>query len=187
MALTHSNMLALGTSAPDFSLPNTDGKPVALADFRGAPALLVMFICNHCPYVVHVQKTLAQLVRDFQARQVAVIGINSNDAEQYPDDSPARMKEEVRRVGYTFPYLFDATQEVAKAYRAACTPEFYLFDHAQRLIYRGRMDGSTPGNGVANTGDDLHAAVDAVLAGKAVSADQKPSMGCNIKWRADNR
>jgi len=179
-------MLPLGTTAPDFSLADTDSKTVSLADFKGAPALLVMFICNHCPYVQHVAYTIAKLARDYQKKGVAVVGINSNDAQKYPADSPAMMRQEIKRVGYTFPYLYDESQSVAKAYRAACTPEFYVFDKQQKLIYRGRFDGSSPGNPVPPTGNELAAALDAVLAGKVPSTDQKPSMGCNIKWRPGN-
>jgi len=186
MALTNSTMLPLGTTAPDFSLADTDSKTVALADFEGAPALLVMFICNHCPYVQHVAYTVAKLAREYQKKGVAVVGINSNDAQKYPADSPAMMRQEIKRVGYTFPYLYDESQSVAKVYRAACTPEFYVFDKQQKLIYRGRFDGSSPGNPVPPTGNELAAALDAVLAGKAPSTDQKPSMGCNIKWRPGN-
>lgn len=179
-------MMPVGTLAPDFSLPDTNGNKVSLADFQTAPALLVIFLCNHCPYVQHVNYTIARLARDYQKKGVAVVGINSNDAERYPADSPSMMQEEAKRVGYTFPYLFDERQAVAKAYHAACTPEFYIFDQQRKLAYRGRMDGSTPGNDVPTTGEDLQAALDAVLAGKPVSGEQKPSMGCNIKWKPSN-
>ena len=179
-------MLPLGTDAPDFRLPDTTGKSVALADFAAAPALLVMFICNHCPYVQHIRPELAKLAREYQGRGVAIVGINSNDVVNYPDDSPAKMAEEVRRAGYTFPYLFDETQAVAKAYRAACTPDLYLFDRQRRLVYRGQFDDSRPGNGVPLTGRDLRAALDALLAGKTVPSGQKPSLGCNIKWKPGN-
>ncbi|MCI0462934.1 MAG: DUF4404 family protein [Gemmataceae bacterium] len=185
MALTPSTMLPLGTPAPDFALPATDGATVRRADFAGRP-LLVMFVCNHCPYVKHVREHLAATCREYQRRGVAVVAVNANDAAAYPDDSPARMAEEVRAAGYTFPYLFDALQEVAKAYRAACTPDFFLFDREHRLAYRGQYDGSRPDNGVSLTGDDLKAAMDAVLAGGPVPAEQKPSVGCNIKWRPGN-
>lgn len=186
MALTPSTMLPLGTSAPDFALPNTDGKSVTLADQRGAPALLVVFMCNHCPYVKHVAAGLQQLAADYQARGVRVIGISSNDAANYPDDGPDKMRVEVSQRGYTFPYLFDATQEVAKAYQAACTPDFYVFDQSQKLAYRGQMDPSRPGNGIPVTGADLRAALDAVLSGQSPAADQRPSIGCNIKWKPGN-
>jgi len=179
-------MLPLGTSAPDFKLPDPDGKIVALADFKDAPALLVLFICNHCPYVKHIRAGLAQLARDYLPRGVAIIGINSNDVANYPEDSPARMKEEAKSAGYLFPYLYDASQAVAKAYRAACTPDLYLFDRNRKLVYRGQFDDSRPGNGIPVTGKDLHAALDAVLTGKPVSSGQKASVGCNIKWKAGN-
>ena len=186
MALTPSTMLPLGTTAPEFNLPDTNGKTVSLTDFQDKPALLVLFICNHCPYVKHIRAGLAQLARDYLPKRVAIVGINSNDVENYPDDSPARMKEEVKSAGYLFPYLYDETQAVAKAYRAACTPDIYLFDKNRKLVYRGQLDDSRPGNGIPVTGKDLRAALDAVLAGKPVSAKQKASMGCNIKWKAGN-
>lgn len=179
-------MLALGTKAPDFQLPDTTGRPVTLSDFQGAPALVVVFLCNHCPYVKHIRDGLAQLARDYAPRGVKVVGINSNDAKHYPADSPARMAEEARAAGYVFPYLYDETQAVAKAYRAACTPDFYLFDGHQRLVYRGQLDDSRPGNGIPVTGKDLRAAIDAVLAGQPVAPTQKPSIGCNIKWKPGN-
>ncbi len=179
-------MLPLGTLAPDFQLPDTAGKTIALRDFAGAPALLVMFICNHCPFVRHVRAELAQLGRDYGGRQVAVVAINSNDATAYPEDSPQAMVEETQAAGYTFPYLFDASQTVARAYRAACTPDFFLFDARQRLVYRGQLDDSRPGNGLPVTGKDLRAALEAVLAGAPVATAQKPSLGCNIKWKAGN-
>ena len=186
MVQTASTMLALGTAAPDFRLPDTDGKTVSLDDFRSAPALLVIFMCNHCPYVKHVAEGLARLGRDYQSRGVAIVGINSNDWSQYTDDSPKKMAEEHRTRGYTFPYLADESQDVAKTYAAACTPDFFLFDKEQKLVYRGQMDGSRPGNNVPVTGGDLRAALDAVLSGKPVSAQQKPSLGCNIKWKPGN-
>jgi peroxiredoxin len=176
-------MLALGTRAPAFRLPDIDGHAVSLSDFEAAPALLVAFICNHCPYVKHVRAGLAQLARDYLERGVAIVGINSNDVANYPADSPALMAVEAKAAGYLFPYLYDETQAVAAAYRAACTPDFFLFDRDQRLVYRGQMDDSRPGNAVPVTGKDLRAALDAVLAGKPVSARQKPSIGCNIKWK----
>ena len=179
-------MLPLGTPAPDFALPDPTGKTVALADFAAAPALVIVFMCNHCPYVKHVRAGLARFGRDVRARGVAMVGINANDVTNYPEDSPARMAEEARCAGYTFPYLFDATQAVARAYRAACTPDFFLFDAPRRLVYRGQFDASRPGNGLPATGSDLRSAVEAVLAGKPVSANQKPSLGCNIKWRPGN-
>lgn len=179
-------MLPLGTLAPDFELPDSTHKTVSLRDFSGASALLVMFICNHCPFVRHVRSELAQLGRDYAAKNVAIVAINANDAEAYPEDSPAAMAEEVRAAGYSFPYLFDATQNVAHRYRAACTPDFFLFDGQRRLVYRGQLDDSRPGNGIPVTGRDLRAALDAVLAGESVPATQKPSLGCNIKWKAGN-
>lgn len=179
-------MLPLGTKAPDFQLTDTTGKTVSLADFKGASALAVVFMCNHCPYVKHIRSGLAQVARDYSKRGVGVVGISSNDVENYPADSPAKMAEEVKAAGYTFPYLYDESQAVAKAYRAACTPDFYLFDKDQRLVYRGQLDDSRPGNGVPVTGRDLRMALDSVLAGKAVPAAQKPSIGCNIKWKPGN-
>ena len=186
MSLTPSTMLPLGTTAPDFKLPDTNGKMVSLADFKGETALLVLFICNHCPYVKHIREGLAQLAREYLPKHVAIVAINSNDVANYPDDSPAKMKAEVKAAGYLFPYLYDESQAVAKAYRAACTPDIYLFDENQKLVYRGQFDESRPGNGVPVTGKDLRAALDAVLAGKPVSPNQKASMGCNIKWKAGN-
>jgi peroxiredoxin len=186
MALTPSTMLSLGTTAPDFTLPDTNGKTVSLADFKDKPALLVMFICNHCPYVKHIRTGLAQLARDYLSRGVGIVGINSNDVENYPDDSPAKMKEEVKSAGYLFPYLYDELQAVAKTYRAACTPDIYLFDKGRKLVYRGQFDDSRPGNGIPVTGKDLRAALDAALAGKPISPNQKASMGCNIKWKTGN-
>ena len=183
MVLTPSTMLPLGTKAPAFSLPNVDGRNVSLDDFQGAPAYLVMFICNHCPYVKHVAAELARLARDYQAKGVAVIAINSNDVSAHPADSPEQMVHEVESREYTFPYLFDETQAVAQAYKAACTPDFYIFDKAQKLAYRGQLDSSRPDSGIAVTGRDLRAALDAVVAGQAAPTDQKPSIGCNIKWK----
>jgi peroxiredoxin len=183
MARTPSTMLELGTPAPAFSLPDTDGTMVSIDDFAAAPALLVMFICNHCPFVKHVRAELARLGRDYGARGVAIVAINANDAEQYPDDAPPAMRRERAEAGYTFPYLFDETQQVAAAYRAACTPDFYLFDGDRRLVYRGQLDDSRPGSDVPVTGSDLRAALDKVLDGRPVPAEQKPSLGCNIKWK----
>jgi peroxiredoxin len=180
-------MLPLGTKAPAFSLPDTDGRTVSSDSFAGAPALLVLFICNHCPFVKHIRHELARLGSDYAGRGAAIVAINSNDASKYPDDSPANMAREKREVGYGFPYLFDAKQEVAKAYRAACTPDIYLFDRDRRLVYRGQLDDSRPGNGRPVTGKDLRAALDLVLAGKAVPSEgQTPSVGCNIKWKPGN-
>jgi peroxiredoxin len=186
MALTPSTMLPLGTAAPDFRLPDTDGKIVSLADFKGQAALLVMFICNHCPYVIHIRAGLAQLARDYTPRGVGIIGISANDAQNYPADGPARMKDEAKVAGYIFPYLYDETQAVAKSYRAACTPDIFLFDKNQKLVYRGQFDASRPHSGLPVTGNDLRAALDALLAGKAVAEKQVPSLGCNIKWKTGN-
>jgi peroxiredoxin len=186
MALTSSTMFDLGTRAPDFRLWEPSGSMVALDDFREASTLLIMFICNHCPYVRHVRHELARLAEDYQAKGVAVVAINSNDADAYPDDSPEMMAREKQDFGYTFPYLYDESQEVAKAYHAACTPDFFVFDAGRSLVYRGQLDGSRPGNAVPVTGVDLRAALDATLAGQPVSPTQRPSMGCNIKWRPGN-
>jgi peroxiredoxin len=179
-------MIELGTAAPPFTLAEVDGGTVSIDDFADAPALLVMFICNHCPFVKHVRAELAGIGRDYGARGAAVVAISSNDAEAFPTDSPERMRAEKHDAGYTFPYLVDATQEVAHAYRAACTPDFFLFDADRRLVYRGQLDDSRPGNDVPVTGRDLRAALDAVLEGRAPDANQKPSLGCNIKWRPGN-
>jgi peroxiredoxin len=176
-------MLPLGTKAPDFSLVNVDGRTVSLADLAGKKALVVIFLCNHCPYVKHVADALARLTSDYLSKGVAVVGINSNDVANYPADSPEQMVAEAELRGYQFPYLYDETQEVAQAYRAACTPDFYLFDGAQRLVYRGQFDASRPDSGIPVTGADLRAAIDAVLAGREPSAEQRPSVGCNIKWK----
>ena len=185
MALVASTMLALGTEAPDFSLPEpATGETVSLSGVDGARGLLVVFLSNHCPFVKHLADHFAGLAVEYQARGVAVVGINANDVVNYPDDSPAKMADEVARRGYTFPYLFDESQEVAKAYRAACTPDFFLFGADGRLAYRGQYDGSRPSLDVPVTGSDLRAALDAVLAGDAPPAEQVPSVGCNIKWRA---
>lgn len=179
-------MLPLGTVAPDFRLPDTSGKAVALADFQGKPALLVIFMCNHCPYVKHIAAGLAQLARDYLPRGAAIVGINANDVANYPDDSPAKMAQEAKSMGYLFPYLHDESQTVAKAYRAACTPDIFLFDRDRRLVYRGQFDDSRPGNNIPVTGKDLRAALDAVLAGQSVVTNQKASIGCNIKWKRGN-
>jgi peroxiredoxin len=186
MASTPSTMLPLGVTAPDFQLPDTSGKVVALADFKDKPALLVIFMCNHCPYVIHIRTGLAQLARDYAPRNVAIVGINSNDVGNYPDDSPTKMKAEVKSAGYIFPYLYDETQAVAKSYRAACTPDIYLFDKNRKLVYRGQFDDSRPGNGMPVTGRDLRTALNAILAGESVSPNQKASIGCNIKWKSGN-
>jgi peroxiredoxin len=180
-------MLALGTSAPDFDLLEpASGRRVRLADFEGKRGLLVMFICNHCPYVKHVRAELARLGLDFEHSELGLVAISANDPTTHPADAPERMAEEVREQGYVFPYLFDETQEVAKAYTAACTPDFFLFDRDLRLAYRGQLDSSRPENGVPVTGEDLRRAIDGVLSGLAVTGDQRPSLGCNIKWRPGN-
>lgn len=179
-------MLPLGTSAPDFKLPDTKGKIISLADFSDKTALVVVFMCNHCPYVIHIREGLAQFARDYAAKNVGIAGINSNNAQSHPADSPAKMKDEVKAAGYVFPYLYDETQAVAKSYRAACTPDIFLFDKNRRLVYRGQFDDSRPGNGVPVTGKDLRAALDDVLAGQPVSANQKAGIGCNIKWKPGN-
>jgi peroxiredoxin len=186
MAETPSTMLPLGTQAPHFRLQDTHGKWVTSDDFKDASALLVVFMCNHCPFVKHIRSQFAAVAKEYQSRGVGVVGINSNDAESYPDDRPEKMAEEVKQMGCTFPYLYDESQEVAKAYRAACTPDFYLFDREHRLVYRGQFDDSRPGNGRPVTGADLRTALDAVLGGRAVPANQRPSIGCNIKWKSGN-
>lgn len=186
MARTPSTMIPLGTPAPDFRLPDTDGRLVARDDFKGGPALLVMFVCNHCPFVVHVRDALSQLVREWSARGVAVVAISSNDEARYPQDGPVAMADAKQRHDLPYPYLFDATQAVALAYHAACTPDFFLYDKDFRLAYRGQLDASRPGNELPISGADLGRAIDDVLAGRAVTAEQRPSMGCNIKWREEN-
>jgi len=183
MVLTPSTMTGLGTKAPAFSLPGTDGRTHSLQDFAGKKALLVMFICNHCPYVKHVAAELARLGRDYQAKGAGIVAISSNSVESHPADSPEKMIEEAKARGYTFPYLYDESQAVARAYQAACTPDFFLFDAQQKLVYRGQLDDSRPGNNHPVTGADLRAALDVVLAGKSVSTNQRPSIGCNIKWK----
>jgi peroxiredoxin len=184
MALTPSTMAPLGTRAPSFSLPDTEGNTVTLPEPGEAKAVLVVFMCNHCPYVKHVAQQLARLGRDLEARGVAMFGVSSNDADEYPADGPEAMKREVAARGYTFPYLYDEDQSVARAYKAACTPDFFLFDRDLRLVYRGELDDSRPGNGKPVTGAALRGAIDAVLEGRPVSAEQIPSMGCNIKWKS---
>lgn len=186
MVLTYSTMMDLGSVAPDFSLPDTDGEVVSLESFRDAEALLVVFMCNHCPYVKHISHRLAKLAREYAQKGVAVVGINSNDANSYREDSPERMKEEVKNAGYAFPYLYDETQEVAKEYRAACTPDFYLFDKNRKLVYRGQMDDSRPENNIAVSGKDITKAISALLEHGKIPPEQKPSVGCNIKWKPGN-
>ena len=183
MALVESTKLALGTAAPDFSLPDAvSGKTISLRDFTGKKALLVMFICRHCPYVVHVKSELAKLGNDYAKKDVGIVAVSANDAVRYPDDAPAQLKAMAKEEGFTFPFCYDAGQTVAAAYTAACTPDFFLFNANQRLVYRGQLDDSRPGNGKPLTGNDLRAALEAVLAGKPVAADQRPSVGCSIKW-----
>ena len=186
MVRTPSTMLPLGTMAPDFSLPNVDGRTVSLADAVGPKGTVVMFICNHCPFVKHVADQLAALGRDVMPLGIGVVAISSNDVSTHPADSPEQMVHEAEDRGYPFPYLYDEAQEVAKAYHAACTPDFFLFDAARKLVYRGQLDASRPGNELPVTGADLRAAIDAVLAGRPVAAEQRPSLGCNIKWKPGN-
>ncbi len=187
MAVTPSTMLPLGTLAPDFSLTDTRGNIVSSADFKDSPALLVIFMCNHCPFVKHILNDLVKLVEEYQQKGLAVVGINSNDVAGFPEDRPEMMAELAKKMRFTFPYLYDETQQVAKAYCAACTPDFFLFDRERRLVYRGQMDDSRPGSNIPVTGSDLRAACDATLEGKHVSESQKPSIGCNIKWRPGNQ
>jgi thiol-disulfide isomerase/thioredoxin len=186
MVSVTSTMLPLGRTLPTFSLPDPSGRVFGDQDFAGAPALVVMFICNHCPYVKHIRPRLAEVAKELQDRGVAVVAISSNDPVAYPDDSPEAMLVEVREQGYTFPYLFDEYQEVAREFRAACTPDFFVFDQERRLVYRGQFDDARPGSDIPVTGSDLVAAVGAVLEGKPVIEEQKPSIGCNIKWKKGN-
>ncbi len=186
MPETPSTMIDIGTPLPSFSLPDFDGKTVTDADFAGSKALLVTFICNHCPFVRHIRQDFSRVVKEYQAKGLRVVAIASNDTKEFPEDGPAGMKEEAAEVGYTFPYLFDEKQKVAQAFHAACTPDLFLFDSQRRLAYRGQFDGSRPKNGVPVTGADLRAALEAVVAGKPAPAMQKPSMGCNIKWSPGN-
>jgi peroxiredoxin len=185
MALTESTMLELGTTAPDFALTDVvTGKTVRRDDFSGQQALLVMFICAHCPYVKHIEKGLAAFGKDYAGKPVGIVAISSNDAVTHPADDPAGLKRQAETFGFNFPYLYDETQAVARAYKAACTPDLYLFDSSFHLVYRGQFDASRPGNGIEVTGKDLRAAIDQVLAGKPVPKEQRPSIGCNIKWKA---
>jgi len=186
MVATNSTMLPLGSIAPAFKMPDVKGHHVALSDFPDAIGIVIVFMCNHCPYVKHIRTGLAQLAKEYLPRGISVIGINSNDVANYPADSPAKMAEEVKSAGYVFPYLYDETQEVAKAYHAACTPDLFVFDQNKALVYRGQFDDSRPGNGIPVSGNDLRRALDALLAGTAVSPHQKPSIGCNIKWKPGN-
>jgi peroxiredoxin len=184
MAATESTMLALGTPAPDFRMLDVvSGSTISLATFAGKKALLVMFICRHCPFVLHVKNELVRLGKDYEGKAVGIVAVSSNDADTYPDDAPASLKEMALELGFRFPFCHDDTQQVAKAYSAACTPDFFLFDEQRRLVYRGQLDGSRPGNSVPVPGRDLRAAIDAVLAGRSVDPKQTPSIGCNIKWK----
>lgn len=186
MAHTPSNMLPLGTVAPDFKLLDTiTDKMMRRSDLQSTTATAIMFICNHCPFVKHVQHELVRLAKDFQPRGISFVAISSNDVSEYPDDSPQRMREVAKEFGYPFPYLYDETQQVAKAYQAACTPDFYVFDRDLKCVYRGQLDDSRPGNGIPVTGKDLRAALDNILQSKPVNVNQKPSMGCNIKWKRE--
>ena len=186
MVRTASTMLPLGTQAPDFSLPDSDGNTVSLSNFRGKNGLLVVFMCNHCPYVQHVAPELARLADEYSEKGIATVGISSNDISSHPDDAPEKMKTEAARQGYHFPYLYDETQQVAKDYRAACTPDFFLFDSDLKLVYRGQLDSTRPKQDTPPDGSDLRAALDALLAGKQIPEPQTPSVGCNIKWKAGN-
>ena len=183
MSLTPSTMVSLGTKAPDFSLPDVKGKIVSLSDYADRKALLVVFMCNHCPYVKHIRYDFAKLAKEYQDRGVAVVGINANDVDSYPEDGPEDMARVAKEVGYTFDYLYDSSQEVAQAYHAACTPDFFLFDGDRKLFYRGQMDSSRPGNDIPITGQDLRDALDRLLEGSEAPEIQRPSMGCNIKWK----
>jgi len=186
MARTASTMLELGTTAPAFALPDTEGRTVGLDSFATSAGMLVVFLCNHCPFVIHIREELARFSHEYAAKGLAVVGINPNDTAAYPADSPERMAEEKSVAGYAFPYLFDESQEVAKAYRAACTPDFFLFDRNRALVYRGQFDDSRPDNGRPVTGADLRTAANALLAGEDVSTEQTPSVGCSIKWKPGN-
>jgi peroxiredoxin len=187
MAATESTMLELGTAAPDFALPDVvSGNTISLASFAGAKGLLVIFLCPHCPYVKHVQFGLAALLKEYAADPLGIVAIGSNDAVQFPDDGPDGLRTQATELGFHFPYCYDESQAVAKAYRAACTPDFFLFDADRKLVYRGQMDGARPKNDTPVTGSDLRAALDAVLAGRVVAPVQRPSLGCNIKWKKGN-
>jgi thiol-disulfide isomerase/thioredoxin len=187
MAAVESTMLSLGTAAPDFSLPDAlSGKTISLASFEGSKGLLVMFLCPHCPYVKHVQSTLAAVLKEYTGAPLGIVAISSNDAAQFPEDGPGGLRGQAAELGFDFPYCYDESQAVAQAYRAACTPDFFLFDEARALVYRGQLDGSRPKNDTPVTGGDLRAALDAVLAGRTVNPSQRPSIGCNIKWKKGN-
>lgn len=185
MALTPSNMMAIGTTAPRFTLPDVvSNQNISFNESSQSKATVVMFICNHCPYVKHIHEDIGKLANDYQSKEITFLAISSNDAENYPADAPQKMKELAEKLNYTFPYLYDETQEVAKAYQAACTPDFYIFDQNRKCVYRGQFDDSRPGNGIPVTGNDLREALDAILDGNPVTEKQKPSLGCNIKWKS---
>lgn len=187
MVLTPSTMMTLGTKAPDFELVNVEnGQKESLLAAKKAKGLVVMFICRHCPYVKHIEKEIAQFGRDYADKEIGVVAVSSNDAANYPDDAPEPLKQMARELSFSFPYLYDESQAAAKAYRAACTPDFFIFDGALKLVYRGQFDDSRPKNGLPVTGKDLRVAADALLAGNAISGEQKPSLGCNIKWKPGN-
>ncbi|HEX5733981.1 MAG TPA: thioredoxin family protein [Blastocatellia bacterium] len=187
MVKTLSTMLDLGTSSPDFSLPDVvSGQPISLSTFAGKKALLVMFICRHCPFVKHIQQELARIGKDYADKDVGILAISSNDAESFPEDSPSGLKQMAEELGFRFPFCYDESQETAKAFAAACTPDFYLFNEARELVYRGQLDDSRPGNEIPVTGKDLRAALDAVLRDEPVNREQRPSIGCNIKWKSGN-
>ncbi|UXP34024.1 thioredoxin family protein [Reichenbachiella agarivorans] len=184
MARTESNMMPLGTVAPKFNLPDTvSGKNITLEDLKSEKGTLVMFICNHCPYVIHVQEELVKIAKEYHEKGVAFVAISSNDVNNYPEDAPELMTEHAQKYDFDFPYLYDESQAVAKAYQAACTPDFYLFNSQDKCVYRGRMDSSTPGNGQVVTGEDLRSALNSLIAGLPIDREQHPSMGCNIKWK----
>ncbi len=184
MVQTPSNMMPLGTQAPEFTLPDTvSGKDLSLQDLKGSSATLIMFICNHCPFVMHIQNELVKLGQDYLSKGVGIVAISSNDVANYPEDSPEKMKFLADSLGYSFPYLYDETQQVAKEYDASCTPDFFIFDKNLKCVYRGQLDDSRPGNDILVTGVDLRSALDSIIAGKAVNQPQKPSVGCNIKWK----
>lgn len=188
MALTDSTMMPLGTKAPDFNLTDViSGEKVSLSDFSDKKALLVMFICQHCPYVKHVEEEISQIGQDYQDKGLGLVAISSNDADSHPSDSPQHLKKQAQRLDFSFPYLFDKDQSVAKKYTAACTPDFFLFDQDRELVYRGQLDDSRPGNNIPVTGEDLRVAINALLNDQSVSKDQKPSSGCNIKWKPGNQ
>ena len=184
MAVTPSTMISLGTKAPDFTLPDTvSGKNISLKDLKSATGTVIMFICNHCPFVKHVNKELTRLANDYIPKEISFIAISSNDVVNFPEDSPEKMKLEAKALGYPFPYLYDESQKIARAYDAACTPDFFIYDKDLKLVYRGQLDDSRPSNGIPVTGKDMRAALDFLLAGKNIPAEQKPSIGCNIKWK----